>query len=179
LRSRPIFTSCRSHVSPGHCSLGSSLCNTIHRPAVLQNRFGTSTFLFHSIIFATGSSVSTVKRLWAEQAGFNFSTASRPTLETTQPPVQWAPRALSQVVQRPRREADHSTHSGGEVKSEWSYTSTPPYVFMVWKLIKQQIRLHGVVQGEIYLTLIYLILLCLALRCLNLLYLTLLYLTLP
>jgi hypothetical protein len=29
----------------------------------------------------------------------------------------------------------------------WSYTSTPPYVFMAWCLIKQWIRLLGVVFG--------------------------------
>jgi hypothetical protein len=32
---------------------------------------------------------------------------------------------------RPGREADHSTPSGAEVKNVWSYTCTPPYVFMV------------------------------------------------
>jgi len=40
------------------------------------------------------------------------------------------------VVKRPGREADHSTPSSTEVKDEWSYISTPQYVFMVWCLIK-------------------------------------------
>jgi hypothetical protein len=35
-------------------------------------------------------------------------------------------------VNQPKREVDHSTPSGAEVKKEWSYTSTPP------------IHLHGV-----------------------------------
>jgi hypothetical protein len=45
------------------------------------------------------------------------------------------PGALSLVVKRPRREADHSPPSSAEVKNAWSYTSTPP------------IRLHDMVLG--------------------------------
>jgi hypothetical protein len=44
-----------------------------------------------------------------------------------------------------RFEADHSTLSRSQVTNARSYTSTPPYVFIVWCLIKQRIRLHGVV----------------------------------
>jgi hypothetical protein len=40
-----------------------------------------------------------------------FSTASRPTLGPTQPPIQWAPGAVSTGVKRPGREADHSPTS--------------------------------------------------------------------
>jgi hypothetical protein len=43
------------------------------------------------------------------------------------------------------READHSPLSNAEVKNARSYTSTPPYVFVAWCLIKQEIRLHGVI----------------------------------
>jgi hypothetical protein len=64
---------------------------------------------------------------------FLFTTASRPTLGPTQPPVQWVPGALSLGVKRPRREAEHSPPSSAEVKNAWSYTSTLP------------VRLHGVV----------------------------------
>jgi hypothetical protein len=39
--------------------------------------------------------------------------------------------SLSSWVKRPGREADHSPPSSVEVKNAWSYTSTPPYVFMV------------------------------------------------
>jgi len=35
--------------------------------------------------------------------------------------------------------ADHSSPSNAEIKNEWSYTYSPPYVFMVWCLIKQWI----------------------------------------
>jgi hypothetical protein len=64
---------------------------------------------------------------------FLSTTASRTALEPTQPPIQWVPGALSLGVKRPEREADNSPPSSAEVKSTWSYTSTPP------------IRLHGVV----------------------------------
>jgi hypothetical protein len=47
--------------------------------------------------------------------------------------IQWVPGALSLVVKRPGREADHSSHLIPGSKHEWSYTSTP------------SIRLHGVV----------------------------------
>jgi hypothetical protein len=36
----------------------------------------------------------------------------------------------------PGHEADHSPSSSAEVKNAWSYTSTPPYTFMVWCLMK-------------------------------------------
>jgi hypothetical protein len=46
---------------------------------------------------------------------FLFSTASRPDLGPTQPPIQWVPGALS-LVNRPQRETDHSPPSSAEVK---------------------------------------------------------------
>jgi len=39
---------------------------------------------------------------------FLFSTASRPALEPTHPPIQWVTGAVSLGLMRPRREADHS-----------------------------------------------------------------------
>jgi hypothetical protein len=42
------------------------------------------------------------------------------------------------MVKRPRREADHSPPSRAEFKNTWSYTSTPPYIFMIWCLVKQK-----------------------------------------
>jgi hypothetical protein len=51
---------------------------------------------------------------------FFFSSASRPALEPSQPPIQWVPG-----VNRPRREGDHSPASTAEVKNAWRYTSTP------------------------------------------------------
>jgi hypothetical protein len=63
----------------------------------------------------------------------HFSTASRPAVGRTQPPIQRIPGALSPVVKWPDREAVRSPLSGAEVKNAWYYTSTPA------------IRLHGVV----------------------------------
>jgi hypothetical protein len=47
---------------------------------------------------------------------FLFVTASRTALGPTQPPIQWVPGALSLVLKRPGREADHSPPSSAEVK---------------------------------------------------------------
>jgi len=46
----------------------------------------------------------------------------------------------------PGREADHTPPSSAEVKNAVRYTSNPQYVFMTWCLIKQRIRLQGVVK---------------------------------
>jgi hypothetical protein len=71
---------------------------------------------------------------------FLFTTASRLVLGPIQPPIKWAPRALSLWVKRPEREADHSYPSSVEVKNSWSYTSTPQYVFIAWCSVKKQHR---------------------------------------
>jgi hypothetical protein len=44
---------------------------------------------------------------------------------------------LFPVVKRQEREADHYP-SGGEVKNVWKCTSSPPYGFMAWCLIKHR-----------------------------------------
>jgi hypothetical protein len=64
---------------------------------------------------------------------FLFTTASRPALDPTQPPIQLVPGALSLGVKRPGREADLSPTSTAEVKNAWSYASIPP------------LHLHGMV----------------------------------
>jgi hypothetical protein len=69
---------------------------------------------------------------------FLFTTASRPALGPTQPPIQWVPGALSLEVKRPGREADHSPPTSAEVKNAWSYTSTPKYAFMAWCSVEAQ-----------------------------------------
>jgi hypothetical protein len=43
-------------------------------------------------------------------------------------------------LKRQRYEADHSLSSGAKVKDGRSYTSTLPYVFMAWYLVKNRDR---------------------------------------
>jgi hypothetical protein len=69
---------------------------------------------------------------------FHFSTASKLALRPTRPPIQWIPGSLSPSFKRPGREADLSLPSSAEVKNAWSYTTTPPYVFMACCLIKHR-----------------------------------------
>jgi hypothetical protein len=46
-------------------------------------------------------------------------------------------QGLSSGVMQPRHEADHSLPFHAKVKNAQSYTSTSPYVFMAWCLLKQ------------------------------------------
>jgi hypothetical protein len=66
---------------------------------------------------------------------FLFSTSSRRSLGSTQPPIQWVPGTLSPGVKWQGREADHSSPANAEVNKMWIYTSTPPYAFMALCLI--------------------------------------------
>jgi hypothetical protein len=45
----------------------------------------------------------------------NYLKLFQPTLEPTQPPIQWVPEALSPGVKRPEREADRPPPSVAEV----------------------------------------------------------------
>jgi hypothetical protein len=69
-----------------------------------------------------------------------FHQQSRPSVEPTQPPIQWVPGALSPGVKRPGREADRSPPSTAEVKKKWSYTSITPYVPMTWCIISTRYK---------------------------------------
>jgi hypothetical protein len=79
---------------------------------------------------------------------FLFTTASRPALGPTQPPIKWVSGALSLEVKRPGREAGHSPPSSEEVKNACSYTSIPQYAFMAWCSVKAQGQLYRVVTGS-------------------------------
>jgi hypothetical protein len=49
---------------------------------------------------------------------FLFTTASRPTLDPTQPPVQWVTGVLIPRVKRQEGGTEHSPESSAEVKNE-------------------------------------------------------------
>jgi hypothetical protein len=69
---------------------------------------------------------------------FLFIIVFRPALGPTQPPIEQIPVALTLGVKRPKREADHSPLSNVKVKSAWSHTSTPQYIFLAWCLAKHR-----------------------------------------
>jgi hypothetical protein len=46
-------------------------------------------------------------------------------------------------VKRPGGEADHSPPSSVEVRNTWSYTSTFPYAFMTWYVVKHRDIISG------------------------------------
>jgi len=67
---------------------------------------------------------------------FPFVFASRRALGLTESPTQWVSGTLTWGVKQPGREADRSPLPSTEVKNAWNYSSTSPYVFMAWCLIK-------------------------------------------
>jgi hypothetical protein len=48
------------------------------------------------------------------------------------------PRTISLSVNRGGSEADQSLSSSTELKNKRSYTSTPPYAFMLWPVISHR-----------------------------------------
>jgi hypothetical protein len=94
---------------------------------------------------------SIVTRLQAVQLGFDSWEVQRffamplrldLVLGPTQPPLQLVLWALSSCVKQPDHEADDLPLCSAVVKNGWSYTSTPPYVFMIWCLIKHRGQLY-------------------------------------
>jgi len=63
---------------------------------------------------------------------------------STQPFIQWVPGNPPPGAKRPVYEADHSPQSSAEDKNVWSYTSTPPHIFIARCLVKYEMHLHGV-----------------------------------
>ena len=61
-------------------------------------------------------------------------------LESTYPPIQWVPGALTPGVNQLGNEGDHSPLSIAEVKNQWRYTLTSPHAFNLWCLIKYRDR---------------------------------------
>jgi hypothetical protein len=57
---------------------------------------------------------------------FLFSTAYRPILGPTQPPIQWVRGALSHGVNRQGREADQLPPSSAEVKNDGAISPLSP-----------------------------------------------------
>jgi len=74
---------------------------------------------------------------------FLFTTASRPAVGPTQPPIQWLPVAVSLGVKRPGAEADHSPPSSAEVKKmRGAIRPFPQYALKAWCSVKAQRQLY-------------------------------------
>jgi hypothetical protein len=59
--------------------------------------------------------------------------------------MEWISDTITPGLKQPRCEADHSPPSSAQFYNEWSYTSTLPFFFLAWCLIKQEIYLNGIV----------------------------------
>jgi hypothetical protein len=89
-----------------------------------------------------------------ENGNVLFSTASRPVLGPTQPPIQWVPEAPSAGVKRSNREAHHSNAISAEVKNAGAIpslaigTNLPIYTWL-WSYRSGVITLEPVPEGLI------------------------------
>jgi len=103
------------------------------------------------------SSVTTLVRLQARQPEFNswqghglfFNTASRTALWPTQPPTPQIPDSFSRYKSGWGMKLTTQLCLVLQFRNMWSYSTIPPYVFMVWYLIKHRIHLHGIVLNYI------------------------------
>jgi len=68
--------------------------------------------------------------------------------------IKWILGGSFPEVKQPEHETDLSVPSSADIKNTGSYSSTFPYVFTVWCLIKHRTRLNDVVfssaQGQLY-----------------------------
>jgi hypothetical protein len=103
-----------------------------------------------TLLYKTASKIIDIYILRAERSGirfpagvgiFLFTTASRPSLGPTQPPIQWIQWAISMMVKRQGREADHSPPFSAEVKEcvelYLHFSNTPSWrgaQLRIWRL---------------------------------------------
>jgi hypothetical protein len=110
------------------CILYSLLISIPYCPYVNNNRVSCVTYS-NTIIGTDG--IRAGRPGFDSRQGQQISTASRPIVGPTQPPIQRVLGPLSPGVKWPGLESDHSPPTSAEVKKTWIYTSTPPYAFMV------------------------------------------------
>jgi len=80
-----------------------------------------------------------------QERAFVFATASRTALVPIHPHIQLLPEILNQGVKRALFEADHSSPSSTRLRLPGAIANLSQYVFTQCCLMKQAIRLHGVV----------------------------------
>jgi hypothetical protein len=78
-----------------------------------------------SVSIATGYGLDGWDSILSIGKNLLFSTESRQTLGTTQPPIQWVREAIALEVKRPGGEADYLPPSSAEVKNCEAITSLP------------------------------------------------------
>jgi len=80
-----------------------------------------------------------------------FFKRSRPALETTQPPIQSFPGALSPLIRRSERETDHLPSSSAEFRNDGHYTATSTHAcvactgtILIYSLISNLTKIYSV-----------------------------------
>jgi hypothetical protein len=98
----------------------------------------TNYYLFSSLLLFT-SVCSMAVTILSSKSHIHFPLPT--TFQSTQTNFGAYPdsyRFISKGVRRSGPETSHSAPFSAEIPKAWSYTSTPPYVFMTWYLIKRQ-----------------------------------------
>jgi hypothetical protein len=67
---------------------------------------------------------------------FLFTTMFRPTLEAHLASYPVGSGGSFSELKWPGTRAEHLPASNAKIKNVWSYTSTPPYIFMAWCLVQ-------------------------------------------
>jgi hypothetical protein len=67
-----------------------------------------------------------------------FFIASRPTLGSDQPAMQWVTLGSFSGVKRSGSEADHLPPFSADIKNSCNYTTTWPHVFTAWCIFKHR-----------------------------------------
>jgi hypothetical protein len=92
---------------------------------------------------ALGYGLDDESQSWQGLGKFLFNTVFRPTLGSTQSPIQRVPGALSLRVKRPGREANQSPpYLLLGPRMRWAIPPLPQYAFTVWCSVKAQGQLY-------------------------------------
>jgi hypothetical protein len=83
-----------------------------------------------SVRIATGQGLKSTGSIPEGQESFCYSTASRPALGPTQPPIKWAPRGSFLGGKAAGEWSWPFTSISSRVQKWWSYTSTSPNVIV-------------------------------------------------
>jgi hypothetical protein len=113
----------RVHIKWGSCFFFLHFCQT-ELPWIYCTQYVFCRGRDSSVGTATGYGAS-VFDSWKWWEIFLFSTASRPALGLTQPPIEWVRGALSKGIKRPRRKFNHSPPSSAEVKNSGAILPLP------------------------------------------------------
>jgi len=106
-------------------------CNVLSN-SLLSNDLSLKGIVSGGVVFCIATTLRTEGfgvRALAAASVYYILQKSTPSLEPTQPPIQWVSYVLASGVKRPGREIDHLSPSSVAVNNEWNCTSAPTFCF--------------------------------------------------